>query len=328
MYPWKDVAFAIASGFCMLYAINIYFTNGEWGNKFYKMVLLAFMLASATLFRHNGILFTFFLLIALIFYMPKRKWFLLVCMVGLILILIKVPLYSFFYVQKAPYRVMETMGLPLSVIVNVTKECPDRVNAQTADFVSEMMQDQPDWKEFHNISGFNTIKFRGVKFDTIENEGITQILKMCFHCFVAAPKQSIMAIYGLTASVYSFEYAAVFRVGVRENDFGITYSGITSIQKVENYYKSLIEKTPLRFIFLCVGFSILVMVAFILFKSDFKRIEDWKRLLLCFPIFAYNFGTMLFLSGNSDVRFFYVSFIICPLVVLIMCGKRESDDGI
>ena len=328
MYPWKDVAFAIASGFCMLYAINIYFTNGEWGNKFYRIVLLAFMLASATLFRHNGVLFSFFLLVALFFFLQKRKWLLLVVSTAFIFAFVKFPVYTYFKVEKPPYRVMETTGLPLSVILNVAKECPDRVNEHTIEFVSKMMSVQPDWKKYHNISGLNSVKYRKFDYDAIENEGVKNILVMMFHCFSVAPKQSIMALYGLTTPVYSLEHSCVSGSGIQENDVGIVYTGNKRLLDIENkYLYGIIIKTPLRFVFACLGSTILIMLAFILFKSNLKNMDDWKRIFLCLPIFTYNFGTMLFLSGN-DARFFYVSFIICPLVVLIMCGKRESYDGI
>ena len=324
MYPWKDVAFAISSGFCMLYAINIYFTNGKWGNKFYRIVFLAFMLASTTLFRHNGVLFSFFLLVALFFFLQKRRWFLLVVTTVFIFAFVKFPVYTCFKVEKPPYRVMETTGLPLSVILNVAKECPDRINEKTTTFVAKMTSVQPDWKEKHKIAGFNSVKFGGVDAKAIDNVGMKQIIQMMCHCFIVAPKQSILAIYGLTKQVYSLEHESGISNGIQENDFGIISNGNKRLLDMEDrYVYGLIINTPLRFVLACLGSTILVMLAFILFKSNLKNMDDWKRIFLCLPIFTYNFGTMLLLSGD-DVRFFYVSFIICPLVVLIMCGKRES----
>ena len=327
LYPWKDTAFALAAGFSMLFTVRIYFSKGAWSNKIYRLALFAFMLTSATLFRHNGILFTFFLTIALLFFMPKKQWLLLVSLTALFFSCIKVPVYSAMNVEKPAKRTLETMGLPLSVIVNVAKECPNKLDDTTANFVAELTIKQPHWKQLHNISGFNSIKWAegGTNNDAIEKAGATGILKMMCRCFIVAPKQSLMAVGGLTIPVYGLEVACRAENGITENDFGITYKGIQSLRFLEKCYIVLISKMPSRYIFSCIGSTILAMFAFILFKSNFKCWTDWKRIFLCIPIFTYNFGTMLLLTGH-DVRFFYVSFLVCPLVILILCGKQTEAE--
>ena len=80
--------------------------------------------------------------------------------------------------------------------------------------------------------------------------------------------------------------------------------------------------TLLKYVFSCIGSAILVMFAFILYKTDFTRKEDWKRIFLCLAVFTYNFGTMLLLTG-PDVRFFFVTFLVWPFVVLVMSRKFE-----
>lgn len=325
MYPWKDVAFAIVSGFCMLYAVHIYFTKGDWCKQMSRLVLFSFMLASATLFRHNGILFTFFLLIALFFYMKKRHWMFLVAMTTLLFLCVRVPLYSFLNVEKPAQRTLETMGLPLSVIVNVAEECPNRLDKDTSDFVNELTINQPNWKQYHNISGFNSMKWLegGTNNDAIEKVGATGLLKMMCHCFKVAPKQACVAVGGLTIPVYGLEVACRAGKGITGNDLGIEYKGVKPLLFLEECYIDLITKSPLCYIFSCIGLTILVMLAFIIFRGGFRNFEDWKRIFLCIPIFTYDFGTMLLLSGH-DVRFFYISFIIYPLIVLIMTRQQEG----
>lgn len=322
MYPWKDVAFAMAAACAMLYAVRIYATDGAWCSKIRNLLLLSFMLVSATLFRHNGILFTFFLLFALFFFMPKKRWLLLTTMLAVLFAGIKLPLYSCLKVEKPGGRTQESMGLPLSVIVNVAKTHPNTLNEETALFVDELMTPQPDWKSAHSIYGFNSVKFRGVNTDVIEEKGAFGIMCMMFHCFISAPFSSLRAILGLTIPVYGdIPCSAVSYIN--ENSLGIVYRGISPIRFLSNRYFLLFYKSPLRYVFLCIGSTILVMLAFVLFKTDFKNRADWKRILLCVPVFTYNFGTMLLLSG-PDVRFFYVSFLVCPLVVLIMGMNRKQ----
>lgn len=322
MYPTKDVAFAISATLCMLYAMNIYFTNGKWSNKLYRIVLFAFMLVSATLFRHNGILFTSFLLLALYFYMQRKRWRLLFIMTIVALIVIKIPLYIF---SNPSQRILETMGLPLSVIINVAKESPECLNDETSDFVADLMNNQSDWKAHHDISGLNSVKWDEhgrlyINNTAIEKVGYSGILRMMCHCFFVAPKESLKAVGGLTIPVYGLEVNGRAFIDVAPNEFGLKYGGVKTFSKIEDCYCHIVYSSPLC-IFFTIGFTILVMLAFILFKSNFRSFEDWKRIFLCIPIFTYNFGTMLLLSGH-DVRFFYVSFLVCPLVVLIMAGKR------
>ena len=324
MFPWKDTTFAVACGFCMLYAVHIYFTKGEWCNKIWRILLLAFMLTNATLLRHNGVLFTFFLLVALIFFIPRKKWYLLVAMTLLLLVLIRIPLYSALNVSKPGNRVMEISGLPLSVITYVVKLNSDKLDNETIKFVEEMMKQLPDWKNYHNLSGFNSVKFLGVSYESIEKVGFSEILKMAFRCFIASPGHSLKAIIGLTIPVYGLEIPSRSYSYIAENDLGIVYKGNKLIGYLEEFYCSLVLHTPLRFLFLSLGMTILVMFAFILFKTDFKNTNDYKRLILCLPVFTYDFGTMLLLSG-PDVRFFYVNLIVCPLVVLIMGRNLETN---
>lgn len=320
MFPWKDTAFAMAAGLCMLYAIHIYFTQGEWCRRTWRIILFAFMLTNATLFRHNGILFTFFLISALFFFMPKRKWFLLVATTLLFLALIRFPLYSALDVTKPGNRVMEISGLPLSVITYVAKIAPEKLDEKTFGFVENVMKPQPDWKDFYSLQGFNSVKFRGIDSEQIEQAGFSGILQMMFNCFRSDPKLSLKAVFGLTIPVYGLEVASRAYSGIAENDLGLIPKENEIIKNLENAYSSLIFNTPLQYLFLHIGMTILVMIAFILFKTDFKNFADWKRILLCIPIFAYDFGTMLLLTGH-DNRFFYVNWFIWPLIVLIFGRK-------
>jgi len=328
MYPTKDVAFAIAAALCMLYAMNIYFTNGKWCDKLYRIFMFAFMLACATLFRHNGVLFTLILLFALFFFMQRKRWFFLFASTCVILFCIKVPLYRYNDVNKPDRRILETMGLPLSVIINVAKESPESLDRQTSDFVADLMNKQPDWKMRHDISGLNSVKWDengnlGINNDAVKNAGVKGILQMMCHCLFVAPKESLKAVGGLTIPVYGLEVNGRELNDIPPNDYGVTYNGVKAINTMEENYRYCVYTTPLHLVF-TIGFTILVMLAFILFKSNIRSFEDWKRILLCLPIFTYDFGTMLLLSGH-DVRFFYVSFLVCPLVVLIMCGKRPEQ---
>ncbi len=323
MYAYKDNAFSMAALASMLFSAQIYLTEGKWCRKPYRIVLLASMLACTTLFRHNGILLSLPLLIALFPVMQRKKWLLTTVMTVLIILLIRGPLYSHLGVRKPDKRILETTGLPLSIILSVSYKCPEKLDERVSLFVDDLMSVQPDWKSSYHMSGFNSVKSRGINNDAIERLGFFGIFQLMLNCFAKAPLQSFMSFVRVTIPVYGLEIPFVVEMGISDNDFGINYQGIQTIQHVAEFYSDLISKTPVRILFSCIGTTILIMLAFMLFKTDFKRKEELKRFFLCTPILVYDFATMLLLSGH-DVRFFFASFLVCPVVVLLMGSSRTS----
>lgn len=321
MYPWKDTVFGIAAGFCMLFAVHIYMSKGQWCNRFPNILLMAFMLVNATIFRHNGILFTFFLIIVLPFFMSKWRWVELVSISAVLFILIKIPLYSWLGVQKPGDRLLEISGLPLCVITSTAKECPQKLDTQTLQFVDDLLSVQPDWKENHSYDGFNSIKFKGMNNSVIDNAGVTGIIRMTWDCLKSAPLVSLKALRGVTLPVYDLGYGCIIHPDIADNDFGWEYSGSKIVRSIQKCYLQAVYKTPLRIVLSNIAITILVMLAFILFKSNLRDVTDWKRIMLCVPVLFYDFGTMLFMAEH-DIRFFYMNWIIVPLIVLIMGSKK------
>lgn len=238
---------------------------------------------------------------------------------------VKIPLYSALRVGKPDKRVMETTGLPLSVISNVAKSHPERLNEETADFVEKLVRGKSELLNSYNVIGFNSIKWAGCDFSQIEEKGVRGILRMMFHCIRVAPKTSARAMIGLTIPVYGIEVACRAGDGITENNFGLKACPVKLIAKLKRIYAAGISRTPLKYLFSNIGTLILVMFAFILFKTDFTKKEDLKRMFLCLAIFIYDFGTMLLLSG-PDVRFFFVTFLVWPLVVLVMSQKSRAAE--
>lgn len=322
MYPWKDVAMAIVILWSMVCITKIYYTNGQWGLKKGRIVLLAVLLANATLFRHNAVLFTVPMILVLFFQLKRRKWLELLILFFACIFMIKVPIYSSLKVEKPGQRRLETMGLPLTVIANVTKEHPELLNEKTSAFVYQMAS-QEDWEEKYICGDFNKIKYY-MDASIIDETSTLDILSMMLNCFKIAPQSSYEALFMLTDMVYAVEgpIRGDFSPEISNNDFEIVYKGNEMLRDFLLLYKKIVASTVFKYI-QYIGLSILIMIIFILNKSDLKNWNDWKRILLCMPIFTYNFGTMLLLT-SPDSRFFYVSYLVCPLVVLIMLKDREE----
>ena len=285
---------------------------------------MALMLASASILRHNGILFSIPLLAALYFLLPKRAFFLLALTSCLIVGAVKVPLYSYLDVSKPGKRVTETMGLPLSVILNVAKECSECLDNQTSIFVKKITSAQPNWKETYNINmGFNSIKYNGINFSLIEKTGRLTITKMALQSVLSAPKQTILSFIGLTNIVFGINGTAQINQSIEPNKFGINWNGNNHIKSFQSNYKILIQKSLLTYILCSVGFPIFMIISFIIFKFN-HNLQNRMRIALCTPLLIYSFGTMLFLSGN-DVRFFYLTHLTAPVAILLLsANKKES----
>ena len=314
----------MAAGFCTVFSAQIYFTKGEWCRKKSRILLFAFFLASATIFRHNAILFTFPMLISLFFFMPKKRWILLCSACFALFFAVKIPLYSHLKVSKPGGRTTETMGLPVSVICFAAQKCPEKLDSKTLEFVWDLCRNDANVLARYNVGGYNSIKWGGADSGAIERAGKKKMILMMIKCFVRAPKESLIGLFGLTRCVWSFEYTISGGIGVTSNNLNIAYHGSEKIRKIVEDCIALLNKSFFKYTS-SIGLSILVMLAFILFKSNFRSWSDWKRIFLCVPIFTYDFGTMLLLTGH-DVRFFYVSFLVCPLVILILCGKPSEAE--
>lgn len=314
MHPWKDVSFALAAALCMVVAIQIYCRKHASTGK---LVLLVVLLMFATVFRHNGILFTGMLIFALFFQMPIKRWLLLLGLFVAAIGFVRGPLYTMLDVEKPSNRVVETMGFPLSVIMYVAKECPECLNDETSEFVYQLTRAEPNWKSNYDLTGFPSIKYGKIDLAIIENAGRLKIMWMTAKSILSDPVHSAIAVVAMTSIVYGLEINCDHEIERMPNEHN---GGNVALRKIADNYSMVVRKTPIRFFIATIGMPLLVMFAFILFRTR-PRKDDYKRVLLCLPIFTYDFGTMLVMSG-AESRFFYVTMLICPLVVSIML--RES----
>lgn len=324
MHPWKDVAFAMSATMCILYSIHIYQSNNEWTEEKVNLLQLSLMIALSTIFRHNGILFSLPLLVVFYVMLPKKKWLIIFTTSILMIGLIKGPLYSYLDVSKPQERVTETTGFPLSIILNVAKECPTCLDSQTTDFVNRLTLIQPNWKTNHDIVGFNSVKFKNVNTTIIEESGILNIFKMAASCMITAPKPSLLAIFGLTAQVYTLNEEGIIGQGTHPNRYGISWNGISIIYNAETKYTYFLQRCMLTYIFCSIGFCLLLIVSFAIFKLNLKAKSDRKKIFLCIPLFSYTIGTTLLLSG-PDIRFFYITYLATPVIILLLSVKRGDS---
>lgn len=323
LYPWKDVGFSLFALFTMMMAVDIYFSPHTHEKHWWLNIILGITLAVTSILRHNGILFTLPLLVALFFYIKKKNWLIILIAFLMIFFLIRVPLYHMLNVEKPGERVIETSGLPLTIIGNVVKETPENLDAEMHEYVYSIAT-QEQWSSFYHCGDFNTIKWQNINTEAIESAGTLQTLKIMVKCFIRSPQASLKALFTLTDIVYGLELGESYSIGyaIVSNDYGIIPTGNTKIFDFMQKYYQLTTTSILRYL-MTIGFSVLAMLSAILATTNFKRKTDLKKGLLYLPILFYNLGTMLLLTG-CDNRFFLVSFFICPIIVILALTNKNT----
>ncbi|MBR1798065.1 MAG: hypothetical protein IJ757_08695 [Clostridiales bacterium] len=321
IYPWKDVGFAIACCLAATMTFEIYMSR-EWGS-WWRMMLLGLVLANATLFRHNGILFTAALLVALFFFLSKKQAIIMTVTFVLFLVIVKGPVYGLLGVEKPEQRTIETMGLPITIIGNVAREAPDKLDGETAEFIYSIAP-RECWENQYVIGDFNSVKFLYADRGAAEVYGKKKIVMMALRCFRYAPAEAWKGAIALTDTVYGLDYY--------QSDADPYYTVLPYDREVDADREALINSHNGAFIFSIfkysgsVGMAMLLTLMVILAKSDLSSFRDWKRLFLGLPIFVHNFGTMLLLSG-PDVRFFFLTYLVCPLIIVMMLLRRGAVSG-
>ena len=325
MFPFKDIPFALSAMTAATLAVQNWCARGVGEDKPLRWISLGIALANATLFRHNGILFSGILLTALLFSMRKKTWIKTAAVFAVTVILVRGPLYSALSVSSAENRTGETMGLPLSVIGNVVIECPEKLDAETAKFVYAIAP-QEKWVSSFQRGNYNALKWDGANPNPIEDAGPMRILRMAWHSFRCAPRAATAGFIDLTDIVYGLDQPL--------DSTGLPYwndGGDSRLVRTENprlcealeLYMECLRASPFRYLF-SIGASMLLVLSAALARCDLRKREDRERIGIVLSLFCYNFGTMLLLTG-PDARLFLESFLVCPVFVLLMLYQREPS---
>ncbi len=319
LFAFKDVGFATVALVAVTAFAGIFF-DGPDKASILRCIAIGFMLANATLFRHNGVIFTGLMVIAMIFYMSKPKWLLLVASFALTIVVVRGPIYKAVNATVSPTEVVQTVGFPMSVIGNAVKESPDLLDEETLQFAYSYSPAEV-WEERYNRGNFNLMKYGGAyNPDVIEEKGVGPIVKMALKCFVESPETSVDAVFALTDFVYGLDLQDKADIDIAhnqidENDYGLEPAGKPALAGLLEKYHSLIRLKGFNF-FRKLGFALLMLVIAVLSRLGWSSLKDWKNIIPCIPIIAYAFGTILLLSGH-DARFFYIVFTVSPIVFIM-----------
>ena len=327
MYPWKDTLFAIASLLLMTYALHIYSSSGNWIRKPINMALFIVVIAITTLVRHNAVLFTVPLLFAVMFCIAKRRALIICISVAFLIAGIKVPLYSVLGVTSPDSRQVETLGLPLSIIGAVVKYAPEQLDPETREFAYQFANEDV-WEDKYNYEGgFNSVKWeQRMNWNVIEEYGSQKVLSMAFRCTINAPKVAFKQIIKLTDVVYTVcdDYIYYEMPGIVINKQGITQQGSPLLQDL-NAKVTYFIYVLFPWLFMYVGVMHFVLIIGVLAKYKLNKWSAWKNIFFILPVFFYNFGTTLLLSGPGDSsRFFFYTFLLMPTLLVLLFNIKTT----
>lgn len=330
LFPFKDIAFGIGALLMVTYALNIYFSNGEWIKKPINTILFIAAASLTTLFRHNALLFTIPLIIAVIILINKKRA-LIICLSIIVVILgIKYPLYSALNVTDPDKREMEVLGLPLNIIGAAVTYSPEKVDEDTLEFAYKFAPEEL-WKKKYSYGSLNHVKWHEeTNQDVIEEYGAGKIVYMSLKCIEHCPVSSLKSVIKLTDVVYTVcdDYRYYRLPGISENDYGISPQGIPSLKWIDSKITK-ISMLLFPWLFLYVGSMHLILIIAVLAKCKLHKPDHWKRIMFILPVFFYNYSTALLLTSAADsVRFLHYTFILMPLllVFLFRTEKKPSTE--
>ncbi|MCD8363490.1 MAG: DUF6020 family protein [Lachnospiraceae bacterium] len=326
VHPLKDTSLALWGTLLLLFAMQIYYSHGEWLRSIWRKLLFAVVFVIATLVRHNAILLTLPILVCVLLCVKNLRGNLKVLvLIALLTWGVRGPLYSAFDVSAPGARHMETLGCPMTIIGNVVVTHPEVLDEETQEFVYAIA-DQETWETYYTCGSFNNLKRSGyADLTVIEETDVLSILRMTLRCTLRAPASAAESFLTLTRMVYSLDGNSYFyEILEGPEEFEVEYAGNRALLNGLEAYCKVFYNSFLKYFFCYIGIMDLVVLVCMCGKLNLRNPDDWKRLLACVSVFTYNFGTMLFLTGRDD-RFFYVTFLLAPVLTVFALIKEAPS---
>lgn len=326
MHPWKDTGFAICTLLLATYCLQAVVTEGSWLHRPVNMTCFAVVAVLASIFRHNGILFTAPVILGVALCLCRKRAVALLVSIMVLFAVVKFPIYSLLDVEAPDKRQVEMLGMPMTVIDAVAVAHPELLDEETLSFVYQVTPKEVLESEFETDS-FNSVKFhRETNLDVIEQYGTAKVLGFMMRCIKASPKTALNSFTDLAGRLVFLSKASTGFVHPRVcyNEQGVKQTPNATLIKVCKTYANASSRYfgP---VFMYLGIQHLLLIAFVLAKVNLKRRQDWTKLLVVLGVLCYNFGSGLLLSAWDDIfRFFFYTFPVVPVLLIILCCDRNK----
>jgi len=336
LYVWKDCLFTIFATFIAGCMLQIFFSKGEWFKKKLSPVWLAFLAASMTATRHNGILFTVVLLFfQLCFLKGYRKQVLIAAILSVVLwVGCKYGMNAAFDAATTENQgYVETVGIPMTIMGNVRYYEREKLDDDAASLMA-LVTDDWGWANIYVPGSYNSIKFQRNASEFLADVPVTDLLAMTWRTIQNAPMLSLQAIYQVTRVVWDIRGDCTWGVipVISSNAYGydIAYGEEMAPFREPVVYFDIDMFAACKYIFGFVGTYLICLILIALFT--FKR-HSFSMFYMVFPILVYDYGTMM-LSCGTDYRLFHFNhIIIVPILLALLAGriaegtkeKKEKD---
>ena len=307
--------------------IQIYLSNGEWLKKWRNVAAFAAIAFLTNAMRHNAVLLVAPVFIILFAFMKnvRKKLAISAALTVAATLLLQGPVYALAHVEEPGRRSTEMLGLPMTILTHVYVEDPEALGEEGRAFMDSLAE-PGKLAESYVIGSFNSVKYIDGVADKVEAEGVGKILRYTFQAACADPRGALQAFTHATYVVWSLdgtEKGFYSFPEISENDFGLGYHGNTkALGELLVYYQSC-QMYASKYLFGFPG----VVILFLLFMAVAKLGGgNLSQVFMVLAPMAYNFGTMLLLSG-AEFRFFYYNFVIVvPVLYIILQKKRLASD--
>ena len=318
LYPWKDSAMSIFALVLFTQLIRIYMTEGKWLEKWYNLAMFSAIAFLTVSMRHNAVLLVAPVFVILFLFFKNSRKRLIISIVSVIMatFLLNGPIFKLANVGQPGMRTLETVGCPMTILSDIYIYDRSALSEESLSFMDSLAT-QEEWKQyvpgnFNSIKGVNDAL--GYKVDVA---GTETILKYTVEASLNNPWVAWDAFVHLTDMVWSFDGGDGWSIGggIIDNPYGIRNAGNEQLETVFSTYASHCNTYVTKYLFNFIGVIILLLLFMAVGKIGNGNLSE--ALLILAPM-AYNFGTMLLLSG-PDFRFFHYNFlIIVPLLYIIL----------
>lgn len=329
LFVWKDCVLDALLALLMGQLIRIYSDSGAWLKKPLNLAALTALSFLILNIRHNAVLLIGPLFIVLLVFIGReRKRLLLSAAAVLAATAIWAgPVLNIADVERPDQRVTETVGLPMSLLCSVYTRNADSMSPEVREFMDSLAEPW-QWEECYRADeGFNSIKWYGNDdlADIVDARGTGTILRYALDSALRSPRYALSGVLRLTGFLWRINGDSLYwyAPAISANDYGISPQWHEPLVSAGLSYMSAAARAPLNLLFNYIGVPILALLLFAVAQLGGGRLG---RVFLVIPVMAYNFGTMLLLSG-ADYRFFHFNFVIAaPLIYLMLRrgGKNEK----
>ena len=253
------------------------------------------------------------------------RWSVLTTVIAVVgLLIFKGPVYHLFDVSPHDNPVGEAMGIPMAIMANVLVTDQESMPEEPHAFMNSIADDSA-WIEHYYLGEWDSCKWIFGGIDLLKDTPVQQLLRYTIIAIRANPDAAYQSLRANTMIVWSPIKTADYwvpEVYIEENTSGIESKPVKLFSMIESVLIRASLIFPFNIFCWNTGAQIIIIMTALLLARG-KKYRDIAYLYA--PLFIYDFGTMLLLSGPNQ-RYFYCNAVL--FLPLSICALLERGDVI